>query len=61
MIVQQQALRDFSQAMANYFNGTHYKPTWRKVGRNEGFRVVALRPDHVRRRTWSRGVTRRWW
>jgi putative transposase len=54
VIVQQQALRDFSQAMTNYFNGTHHKPTWRKVGRNEGFRVVALRPDHVRR------LNRRW-
>ena len=25
--VQQQALRDFAQAMANYFAGTHRKPT----------------------------------
>jgi len=47
--VQQQALRDFSQAMANFFNGTHCKPTWRKTGRDEGFRIVAHRPGHVRR------------
>jgi putative transposase len=48
-MVQQQALRDFAQAMANYFAGTHRKPTWRKAGRNEGFRIVALRPGHIRR------------
>src|SRR5215469_17895227 len=29
--VQQQALRDFSQAMANFLNGTHGRPTWRKA------------------------------
>jgi putative transposase len=48
-MVQQQALRDFGQAMRNFFNGTHRKPSWRKAGRHEGFRVVALRPEHVRR------------
>jgi putative transposase len=48
-MVQQQALRDFTQAMTNYFAGTHRKPTWRKAGRNEGFRIVALRPGHIRR------------
>jgi transposase len=47
--VQQQALRDFSQAMQNYFAGSHGRPTWRKAGRNEGFRIVAVKPDHVRR------------
>ncbi|MGE5135521.1 MAG: RNA-guided endonuclease InsQ/TnpB family protein [Gemmatimonadota bacterium] len=47
--VQQQALRDFSQAMRNYFAGTHRQPTWRKAGRHEGFRVVAVKPAHVRR------------
>src|SRR5215467_14407553 len=54
-MVQQQALRDFSQAMANYFNGTHGKPTWRKAGRDEGFRIVALRPGQVSRlnRHWG--------
>src|SRR5215471_2155743 len=41
-MVQQQALRDFSQAMTNFFAGTHRRPTWRKVGRNEGFRIVAV-------------------
>lgn len=45
--VQQQALRDFAQAMANFFNRTHRRPTWRKAGRNEGFRQVAVKPEHV--------------
>jgi|SRR5215469_2057823 len=48
-MVQQQALRDFDQAMRNFFAGTHRRPSWRKAGRNEGFRVVAVRPQHVRR------------
>ena len=48
-IVQQQALRDFTQAMSNYFAGTHGKPTWRKAGRHEGFRIVGVRPGHIRR------------
>jgi transposase len=48
-IVQQQALRDFAQAMANYLGGTHDRPSWRKAGRDEGFRIVAVRPGHVRR------------
>jgi putative transposase len=45
--VQQQALRDFAQAMRNFFNGTHCGPTWRKAGVHEGFRQVGLRPHHV--------------
>ena len=48
-MVQQQALRDFSQAMTNFFTGTHRRPTWRKAGRDEGFRIVALKAEHVRR------------
>jgi len=48
-MVQQQALRDFAQAMANYFAGTHDRPSWRKVGRDEGFRVVAVKSGDVRR------------
>jgi putative transposase len=48
-MVQQQALRDFAQAMANYFAGTHRKPTWRKEVRNEGFRIVAVKPGHIQR------------
>jgi len=48
-MVQQQALRDFAQAMVNYFSGTHSRPSWRKEGRNEGFRIVAVKARHVRR------------
>jgi putative transposase len=48
-MVQQQALRDFAQAMANYFAGTHDRPSWRKAGRDEGFRVVAVKSGDVRR------------
>jgi putative transposase len=48
-MVQQQALRDFTQAIANFFGGTHGRPSWRKASRNEGFRVVAVKPGDVRR------------
>ena len=48
-MVQQQALRDFSQAMTGFFAGTHRHPTWRKAGRDEGFRIVAVKSGHVRR------------
>ena len=48
-MVQQQALRDFARAMANYFRGSHGRPSWRKAGRDQGFRVVAVKPDEVRR------------
>lgn len=54
-MVQQQALRDFAQAMANYFAGTHRCPSWRKRGQHEGFRVVAMKPGHVRRLNRTRG------
>ncbi|MBO0883545.1 MAG: helix-turn-helix domain-containing protein, partial [Mycobacterium sp.] len=47
--VQQQALRDFAQAMRNFFNGTHRRPTWRKAGVHEGFRQVAVKAHHVER------------
>ena len=50
-MVQQQALRDFAQAMAAFFDPGNPagRPGWRKAGRNEGFRIVAVRPGHVRR------------
>ncbi len=54
--VQQQALRDFAQAMANFFNGTHDRPTWRKAGRHEGFRIVGTRGRHWEARRVSRQV-----
>lgn len=53
--VQQQALRDFAQAMRNFFRKTHRRPTWRKAGQHEGFRQVGLKPHHVARlsRKWA--------
>lgn len=53
--VQQQALRDFDQAMRNFFNGTHRLPTFRKRGLSEGFRIVATGSADVRQlnRRWS--------
>ncbi|GAA4519974.1 hypothetical protein GCM10023191_096200 [Actinoallomurus oryzae] len=49
--VQQQALRDFAQAVANFFAGTHRRPTWRKAGVHEGFRlsVPGLRAAEAKR------------
>jgi putative transposase len=40
--VQQQALRDFAQAMAAFFDRRNpaRRPSWRKAGRDEGFRIV---------------------
>jgi putative transposase len=54
--VQQQALRDFDQAMRSWFGGTKRLPTWRKAGQREGFRIVgpsARRIEQINRR-WSR-------
>jgi len=56
--VQQQALRDFTQAMRNFFAGTHRRPTWRKAGVHEGFRQVGLKPHHIER--LNRHVGRVW-
>jgi putative transposase len=47
--VQQQALRDFAQAMRNFFGGTHRRPRWRKAGVHEGFRQVGVKPQHIER------------
>jgi putative transposase len=47
--VQQQALRDFAQAMRNFYAGTHRRPTWRKAGVHEGFRQVGVKTHHVER------------
>jgi putative transposase len=57
-MVQQQALRDFAQAMANFFAGTHRKPVWRKAARDEGFRIVAVKPGHIRRLSRKTGEVR---
>jgi transposase len=55
-MVQQQALRDFDRAMRNFFsNSGHFRrPTFRRKGRDEGFRIVATGPADVRR------LNRRW-
>jgi putative transposase len=47
--VQQQVLRDFAQAMDNFFGGTHRRPRWRKAGVHEGFRQIAVKPHHIER------------
>jgi hypothetical protein len=50
-MVQQRALRDFAQAMVAFYDPHNpaRRPTWRKAGRNEGFRIVAVTSEHVRR------------
>jgi putative transposase len=59
-MVQQQALRDFTHAMTAFFGPANpaRRPTWRKAGRDEGFRVVALKPGEVRRVSRRVGVVR---
>src|SRR5438105_3102231 len=56
-MVQQQALRDFAQAMAAFFNRENpaRRPSWRKADRDEGFRIVAVKPGHVRRLSRNTG------
>lgn len=58
VIVQQQALKDHAQAMANYFAGTHKRPAWRKAVRDEGFRVVHLKRGDMRRVSRNTGQVR---
>jgi len=50
--VQQQALRDFDQALRDWWAGTHCRPRWRKEGVDEGF---CIRDVKVRRicRKWA--------
>ncbi|WP_460653337.1 RNA-guided endonuclease InsQ/TnpB family protein [Kribbella endophytica] len=45
--VQQQALRDFDQAVRNFYAATHRRPTWRKAGVHEGFRIVGGQASRV--------------
>jgi putative transposase len=44
-MAQQQALRDFAAAMAAFFDSGNQagRPSWRKAGRDEGFRIVGRR------------------
>ena len=55
--VQQQALRDFTQATKAFFDPENpaRRPSWRKAGRDEGFRIVAVKPDEVRRLSRNTG------
>jgi len=55
-MVQDQALRDFDQSMTYFFRGTHRKPTWRKAGINDGFRIGGEPGRHFRIRRVSRRV-----
>ena len=60
--VQQQALRDFAQAMAAFFNPGNPagRPSWRKAGRDEGFRIVGRRGRQWDVRRLSRRVGEVW-
>jgi len=50
--VQQQALRDFAQAVSNFHAGTHGRPRWRKQGRDEGFCVRDVKVTRLNAR-WA--------
>ncbi|MDX2971907.1 RNA-guided endonuclease InsQ/TnpB family protein [Kribbella solani] len=55
-MVQQQALRDLDQAWRNFYAGTHGRPSWRRKGVHEGFRVVGPQAQRVEKlnRKWGR-------
>jgi putative transposase len=59
-MVQQQALRDSAHAMVSFFDVRNPtgRPSWRKAGRDEGFRVVALKSGEVRRMSRHVGEVR---
>ena len=60
--VQQQALRDFARARAAFVDPANPagQPTWRKAGRDEGFRIVGRRGQHWSVRHLSRKVGQVW-
>ncbi|HLN70002.1 MAG TPA: transposase [Streptosporangiaceae bacterium] len=60
--VQQQALRDFAQAMTAFFDPANPagRPSWRKAGRDEGFRIVGQRGRQWGVRRVSRKVGQVW-
>ena len=60
--VQQQALRDFAQAMAAFFDPQNPagRPSWRKAGRDEGFRITGRRGRQWDMRRVSRKVGQVW-
>ena len=61
-MVQQQALRDFAQARAAFFDPRNpaRRPTWRKAGRDEGFRIVGKRGQQWDVRRLSRKTGEVW-
>jgi transposase len=55
-MVQQHAIHDHDRAMTGFFNETNGRPSWRKAGRHEGFRVTGKRG-----RDWDvRRLSRHW-
>jgi putative transposase len=60
--VQQQALRDFARAMTAFFDPANPagRPSWRKAGRDEGFRVVGRRGRQWDVRRLSRKTGQVW-
>jgi transposase len=50
--VQQQALRDFDQALRNWWAGTHRRPRWRRKDVHEGFCVRDVKVGR-RSRKWA--------
>ena len=60
--VQQQALRDFGRAMTAFFDPANPagRPTWRKAGRGEGFRITGRRGRQWDVRRVSRKVGQFW-
>ena len=60
--VQQQALRDFSRAMMAFFDPGNPagRPSWRKAGRDEGFRITGRRGRQWDVRRLSRHVGQVW-
>ena len=60
--VQQQALRDFGQAMAAFYDPGNPagRPSWRKAGRDEGFRITGRRGRHWDVRRLSRKTGQVW-
>jgi putative transposase len=61
-MIQQQALRDFAQAMAAFFNPLNPagRPSWRKADKDEGFRIVGQRGRQWDIRRLSRHVGEVW-
>jgi putative transposase len=60
--VQQQALRDFAQAMAAFVDPGNpaRRPSWRKAGRHEGFRITGQRGRQWDLRRLSRNTGQVW-